>query len=64
MRVIRRKTYSLVMVDSGTYRNVSWEVEVGIVAFPDVDRVASLGIGPEIVVLPAADTTAPGEQPR
>ena len=34
--------------------------EVGIVAFPDVDRVASLGIGPEIVAFPAADITNPG----
>jgi len=34
--------------------------EVGIVAIPDVDRVASLGIGPEIVAFPAADITDPG----
>ena len=34
--------------------------EVGIIAFPNVDRVASLGIGPEIVAFPAADITDPG----
>jgi len=34
--------------------------EVGIVVFPDVDRVASRGIGPEIVAFPAADITDPG----
>ena len=28
--------------------------------FPDIDRVASLGIGPEIVAFPAADITDPG----
>ena len=33
--------------------------EVGIVVFPDVDRVASLGIGPEIVAFPAGDITDP-----
>jgi len=33
--------------------------EVGIVAFPDVEGVASLGISPEIVALPAADITFP-----
>jgi len=34
--------------------------EVMIIAFPGVDRVASLGIGPEIVAFPAADITDPG----
>jgi len=34
--------------------------EVVIIAFPDVDRVASLGIGPEIVAFPAANITDPG----
>ena len=34
--------------------------EVVIIAFPDIDRVASLGIGPEIVAFPAADIINPG----
>jgi len=34
--------------------------EVVIIAFPDVDRVASLRIGPEIIAFPAADITDPG----
>jgi len=34
--------------------------EVVIIAFPDVDRVASLGIGAKIVAFPPADITDPG----
>ena len=34
--------------------------KVGIVVFPDVYRVASLGIGPEIVAFPAANITDSG----